>query len=220
MITQTLLVATTFFTTLYIFHRLRNKQKLPPGPPGWPLIGNLLDMPRETTWKTFTEWGQKYGPISSATVFGQPIIILNSADVALAMLSGKSEIYSDRPTLPMAGELVGWKNTMPLVRYGDTSRKYRKLFHQLFGTHAAAQVFHDFEKASLRKFLQNVLETPGDFVPHLKTHIGTVTLGMVYGYDVGGRRDDPFMHLLDHGMEQFAVVTAPGGFLVDLLPSR
>jgi hypothetical protein len=33
----------------------------PPGPPGWPLIGNVLDMPHIRPWLTFTEWGKKYG---------------------------------------------------------------------------------------------------------------------------------------------------------------
>jgi hypothetical protein len=33
----------------------------PPGPQGWPLIGNILDMPRIKPWLTFTEWGKKYG---------------------------------------------------------------------------------------------------------------------------------------------------------------
>jgi hypothetical protein len=33
----------------------------PPGPPGWPLIGNVLDMPHIRPWLIFTEWGKKYG---------------------------------------------------------------------------------------------------------------------------------------------------------------
>jgi hypothetical protein len=33
----------------------------PPGPPGWPLIGNVLDMPHIRPWLTFAEWGKKYG---------------------------------------------------------------------------------------------------------------------------------------------------------------
>ena len=33
---------------------------LPPGPPGYPVIGNLLDM-REAQWLKFTGWRKKYG---------------------------------------------------------------------------------------------------------------------------------------------------------------
>jgi hypothetical protein len=34
---------------------------LPPGPKGWPLIGNMLNMPNDNFLKTYNEWGQKYG---------------------------------------------------------------------------------------------------------------------------------------------------------------
>jgi hypothetical protein len=40
----------------------RARLPLPPGPKGWPLIGNLLDVPKANFAKTYTEWAQKYGP--------------------------------------------------------------------------------------------------------------------------------------------------------------
>jgi hypothetical protein len=60
------LIAVVF--TLCLFVSLlspRNRGKYP-GPPGWPLIGNLLDL-RSTQpvlshpGKTFLQWGKKYG---------------------------------------------------------------------------------------------------------------------------------------------------------------
>lgn len=33
---------------------------LPPGPAGYPIIGNLLDM-RKAQWLKFTDWRKKYG---------------------------------------------------------------------------------------------------------------------------------------------------------------
>lgn len=39
------------------------------------------------------------------TVLGRPLIILNSAKMAVDMLEKKSSKYSDRPILPMGGEL-------------------------------------------------------------------------------------------------------------------
>src|SRR5712691_11311018 len=38
---------------------------LPPGPKGWPLIGNMLNMPNENFAQTYTEWGRTYGAQTS-----------------------------------------------------------------------------------------------------------------------------------------------------------
>ena len=34
---------------------------LPPGPKGLPLLGSVTDFPIQKPWKTFAEWGGKYG---------------------------------------------------------------------------------------------------------------------------------------------------------------
>lgn len=39
----------------------RRKGSLPPGPRGLPLLGNVLDMPTQQGWLTFTKWAEKYG---------------------------------------------------------------------------------------------------------------------------------------------------------------
>ncbi len=36
-------------------------RKLPPGPPGYPIIGNLLDIMGEGQWLKFAGWRKKYG---------------------------------------------------------------------------------------------------------------------------------------------------------------
>lgn len=37
--------------------------RLPPGPKGLPLVGNILDMPSEKEWLTFAKWGELYGDL-------------------------------------------------------------------------------------------------------------------------------------------------------------
>jgi hypothetical protein len=48
---------------------------------------------------------------------------------------------------------------------------------------------------------------------------GAVVVRMAYGYEVqDGDRQDPYIQLADEATEQFAISSAPGGFLVDVLP--
>ena len=44
-----------------IFKRVVPKTVLPPGPRGFPLIGNIFDMLTSYEWLEFAEWEGKYG---------------------------------------------------------------------------------------------------------------------------------------------------------------
>ncbi|KAJ3983979.1 cytochrome P450 [Lentinula detonsa] len=189
---------------------------LPPGPRGWPIIGNLLDVPAKEEWFTFAKWGETYGKIASVTVLGQPLIILNSASIAKDMLEKNSAIYSDRPVIPMGGELCGWKNTLVLTPYGERFRNYRRLAHQLFGNAATMKSFHPVEELETHRFLKRLLSRPAEFSDHIRKTAGAIILRISHGYEVG-EGQDPFVTLADKATEQFALSTAPG-FLVNLVP--
>lgn len=72
---------------------------LPPGPKGYPLVGNVYDIPNNFPWLKYAEWKQQYGDIVSFTVFGKTTIVLNSLKVALELLDKRSSNFSGRPRL-------------------------------------------------------------------------------------------------------------------------
>ena len=56
------------FFSVVLFRRLNkgrdrnpNGLPLPPGPKGYPLIGNIFDMPTEKPWVVYDEWRKTYG---------------------------------------------------------------------------------------------------------------------------------------------------------------
>lgn len=87
------------------------------------------------------------------------------------MLDKKSAIYSERPILPMGGELIGWKNTLPLVRYGSTFRQYRKYFHQTMGTPTAVAALEPLGELKARQLLRRIVDKPEDFVTYIRTSV-------------------------------------------------
>ncbi|KAG2151900.1 cytochrome P450 [Suillus cothurnatus] len=204
---------------VYLLKQLFKKKNppYPPGPPGWPLIGNLLDMPHIKPWLTFTEWGKKYGHISHIEVLGQHIVVLNSVETAMDMLDNKSAMYSERPILPVGGELIGWKNVMTLLPYGDHLRRHRKNFHSVIGTRAAVGIYSQVEEVETRRFLKRVFTKPDELLAHVRHTAGAVILRISHGYEVK-ENNDPFIDLADRALDQWSRATAPGAFIADVVP--
>lgn len=78
------------------------------------------------------------------------------------MLDKKSNIYSDRPTLQMGGELVGWKNALAMSPYGHRSREYRRYIHKSMGSKNLVEKHHGLIVEENRKFLRRVLRSTND----------------------------------------------------------
>jgi hypothetical protein len=205
--------------SVYLLYRaLRtNRPPPPPGPRPWPIIGNILDIPSAYEWVTFTEWGKKYGGICSVVAFGQTIVVVNSAKIAVDLLEKRSSIYSHRPILQMGGELVGWKDTLVLLSYGDRFRRTRKWFHRIIGSTGTMKQFHHLQSSETHRFLRRVLSKPDDLAAHIRKTAGAIILRISHGYEVK-ETDDPLVNLADTALEQFSLATTPGGFLVDVVP--
>jgi hypothetical protein len=121
------ILAFVIASALYALYTSQQKKRLPlpPGPRPWPILGNALDLPSESSWLTYTEWKKTYGkltphmqpwrcnvwPIVDMTgdviyvqALGRPIVILNSYKAAHDLLDKKVS-YADRPKFHMVGEL-------------------------------------------------------------------------------------------------------------------
>ncbi|KAL4773894.1 cytochrome P450 [Aspergillus nidulans var. acristatus] len=207
---------------LFIKPSITKKQRapLPPGPPPKLLIGNLRDLPSpdRKNWVHFLQHKDLYGPISSLTVFGQTIVILNDARVAFDLLEKRSNIYSSRPRMVFAGEMVGWEHILAMQPYSDMFRAYRKAMHRVLGTKNVIAQFNELQDVETRRFLLRVLEKPGDLVQHIRTETGAVILKIAYGYDIEPHGKDPLVALANESLANFAVAGTPGAWIVDTVP--
>ncbi|KAH9983998.1 cytochrome P450 [Russula vinacea] len=92
---------------LYAARYLANPyRKLPPGPRGHPIIGNLLEM-KGGQWLKFAEWHKKYGDLIYLNAAGQPVVVINSQKVAVELLDRRAAIYSDRPQRLFKAAVMG-----------------------------------------------------------------------------------------------------------------
>ncbi|KAJ9640652.1 hypothetical protein H2204_003281 [Knufia peltigerae] len=194
---------------------------LPPGPRPKPLIGNLQDLPPAGVeeWIHWAKHKDLYGPISSVTVMGQTIVILNDAQAAIELLEKRSIIYSSRPRLVFAFEMCGWLNFLSSQPYGERFRAYRKHVHGLMGSSQLLDKFGRFQEQEVGRCLLRTLQRPQNFVDHIRTEAGAIILKIAYGYTIEPHRADPLVTLADEALEQFSQATVPGRWLVDVVPA-
>ena len=173
--------------------RWRSHTRLPPGPKGYPIIGNLLDLPPTHVWEKFGTWGKQYGRLSFLlhvthvrcvcmlieffahaggvtyiNVLGQEMVILNSSKAAVDLLDKRSAIYSNRPIVVMGGEIVGWNRSLALTQYGPRFRDYRKYMSKLIGTRASMERFTPLQERETAKFVARVMADPGSLAHQIR----------------------------------------------------
>ncbi|KAI0046723.1 cytochrome P450 [Auriscalpium vulgare] len=189
-----------------------------PGPRGLPIIGNLLDVPTEDEYRVFSSWQKKYGDIVQMTVLGQPLIILNSPRLCVEMLNKKSLIYSSRPHLPMACDLVGWKDVLVLLPYNDKFKACRRMMQQVIGTRSSVDQFRNTLETEASHAVRRLLNEPENFAGPVRKAVGAIILMISHGYKVKSETD-PLVRIADVATDQLGVLLSPGMFAVDLIPA-
>ncbi|KAJ7723810.1 cytochrome P450 [Mycena metata] len=217
---QSLLVVALTYVLVSRAARRRNKVPLPPGPRGLPFVGNISDIPTSNHWLKFAELGNVWGDISSLTVLGQTMIIVNSVEIAEDVLDKRGSNFSDRPVIPFGGELVGFNNVLALSQYGDRVRKERRIFHKFFGTQASIQKFAPLLSSEIHKALRNMVSNPGNVLEEIPRMTSTITLKIAYGYQLqDGPGMDPYWKMFKTAGDNFVHSTTPAAFLVDTIPA-
>ncbi|KAJ7580221.1 cytochrome P450 [Mycena floridula] len=191
----------------------------PPGPKGLPIFGNLRDIPTESAWKTYAEWGQRWGGIVYINVGGKHMFIVNSGDIMKELERvGRGVTFAGRPRLEFAGELVGYSKTLVLHDFSPRFEQFRTYFAGEMGSHHAVQKYHTLLETESVKFLQHMLNNPQELVKNLRRTAGSIIMQLAYGIEVQDD-SDPFIELIEEANDNFSAATTPGAFAVDFVPS-
>jgi cytochrome P450 len=100
------------------------------------------------------------GDIVYVNVIGSNLVVVNSMEMASAMLDGKGSIYSERPYMHYVGTMVGFGEAMLLLNEGPHLKEQRRLFSQWLGNKTAFEQFVSIMETRIRRCIQQLLDKP------------------------------------------------------------
>ena len=204
---------------VYATHDKRRKL-LPPGPKGYPLIGNFLALSKpDDIPKTTIEWAKTFGPVVYTKMGAADWIWVNSASAAKELMDKRGSKYSSRPRMPMAFEATSGQNRQIFMPYGERWRTLRKTSHAALNLNASAyyKPVQDFES---KQVLYELLHAKDDkaFYDINRRYSASVIMTVTYGHRVADW-DDPYIKKIFEVLEHFTLMSEPGAWLVDVFPS-
>ncbi|KAF7984429.1 hypothetical protein HWV62_14496 [Athelia sp. TMB] len=116
----------------------------------------------------------------------------------------------------MVNGLMGWDCIFAFMPYGERWRQQRKMFYQEF-TPTAALRYNTQESVATAVLLNRLLDTPDDWVQHLRLQAGEVVMSVAYGISVKDEKD-MFLDVIEKALAGLNIAARPGAFLVDILP--
>ncbi|KAF5355923.1 hypothetical protein D9756_004149 [Leucocoprinus leucothites] len=194
----------------------RTLGRTPPGPKGWPIVGNISDIPHSKSWLTYVEWRKIYGDIVYVEPFGSPTVILNNLEDIRELLDKRSAITASRPRMVMANELMGWDWDFVHMPHDDYWRRHRKVFHQYFQQKNIPNYYPTIRR-STANLLNQLAQSPSRFREHIKQLAAATILKLTYDHEVASE-NDYYVSLAHRALQGLLPVVHIGSSVVDVIP--
>lgn len=123
-----------FFAAIFaraIYQRLTTKptnktRRLPPGPPRWPIVGNLLQL-GQLPHRDLASLCDKYGPLVYLKLGSVDAITTNDPDTIREILLRQDEVFASRPRTLAAVHLAYGCNDVALAPLGPQWKRMRRI---------------------------------------------------------------------------------------------
>jgi cytochrome P450 len=126
-------------------------------------------MPARDTHLQFQKWAKEYGPIYSLMIGTKTLIVLSSDQAVKDLMDKKSNIYSSKPDLYVSQDLISGGYRMLFMKYDQQWRMIRKMCHSLLNVQAA-RTYVPYQVLENKQMLNDLLDTPDDFVNHMRRY--------------------------------------------------
>ncbi|KAI0278780.1 cytochrome P450 [Russula aff. rugulosa BPL654] len=179
-------LAISLFLYLLVTFRDRRRRKglpYPPGPPSYPIIGSLFDIPKDKQpWIAYTDMSKKYGDIVCLRAFSKVTVVLSSFSAIKDLLEKRKDYYSDRSSVPIL-EMVGYDWPVFTIGVNEAWRKERKILDTSLRP-GAVMSYRQVMEEKTRELLVQLCTDPKDFIAHVNHFQGRIIMSLTFGYDL------------------------------------
>ncbi|XVE52798.1 hypothetical protein DITRI_Ditri02bG0153000 [Diplodiscus trichospermus] len=187
---------------------------LPPGPPKFPLIGNLNLLIGTQPHRCLSRLAQMYGPVMLLQLGEVSTVVISSAEAAKEVMKTHDSIFCERPCL-YAAEFITYNFQDIVFARGDYRRQIRKICMLELLSQKRVQSFRSIREEEVSKLVRRISSKAGLRI-NLKTMLYSLTPSILSRAAFGGKcRDlDAFKNLLPDLVALFG-----GLSVVDVYPS-
>uniref|UniRef100_A0A0W0G888 Cytochrome p450 n=1 Tax=Moniliophthora roreri TaxID=221103 RepID=A0A0W0G888_MONRR len=196
-----------------IYLKFKRPRNLPPGPQGYPVVGNVFQLDANRPWHTLLEWKETYGDIVYFRLFNQDVIVLNSAKTAGDLLDRRAANYSQRPRMPVAECMCNELNIV-VMDHGTRWRTMRRAAHEALNIRASVGYFPIHMREGIQ-FALDILDSPQKCHDHVYRFTSFTSASLIYN-DTSRRH--AIIKELSSFMNDIALATAPGRYLANHIP--
>ncbi|KAI0027871.1 cytochrome P450, partial [Vararia minispora EC-137] len=226
------------FVAYVLNYYLRSSRRyLPPGPIGFPFVGNALSfLHKERFFTTCESYGLSphlppifcsmkpsfAGDIVYVNLAGQPAVILNSQRVAADLLDRRAMNYSGRPRSIVASQLMCRGLHLALDGHTARWRRMRRAVHEAFGPSAAGS-YHAMESEEAARLALAIAHdtqatTLGHYANHYLHFTASSILAITYDRPLRTAADEEIVKTVERMAAKLVHAATPGSHLADLFP--
>ncbi|XP_004634958.1 vitamin D 25-hydroxylase [Octodon degus] len=208
-----------------VVHQLLKQRRpvgFPPGPRGLPVIGNIFSLAAsaELPHVYMRKQSLVYGEIFSLDLGGISAVVLNSYDIIKECLVHQSEIFADRPCLPLFMKMTKMGGLLN-SRYGQGWIDHRRLAVNSFRYFGYGQKSFESKILEETQFFIDALQKyngrPFDF-KHLVTNaVSNITNLVIFG-ERFAYEDTDFQHMIELFSENVELAASASVFLYNAFP--
>ncbi|KAH7514056.1 hypothetical protein FEM48_Zijuj11G0048000 [Ziziphus jujuba var. spinosa] len=156
-----LLLSLLLLICLHIFLNLKRwifvKRKLPPGPTGIPIVGNLITM-GHSPHKSLAKMAKIHGPLMTIQLGFNTTVVASSVEMARELLIKNDQAFLGRPIPQAVTAQEDYQDAMAWLSGGPKWRSLRKLCNTQIFTTQRLEALQDFRRQMMEGMIMRVTE--------------------------------------------------------------